>query len=59
MQKNASPKKAHAQILERNGLNKLTWVVIRELDCVLIVKHRITGPRTLQRSRLQEPYHGC
>lgn len=42
-QKNASPNKVQAEIITRNGLNKLTWVVLKELDHVLIVKHRITG----------------
>ena len=42
-QKNASPSKAQAETIQRNGLNKLTWVVIKELDHKLIVKHRITG----------------
>lgn len=41
-QKNASPKKAHAAALERAGLNKLSWVVLKELDYTLVVKHRIT-----------------
>ena len=42
-QKNATPSKTQAEILTRNGLNKLTWVAIKVLDHVLIVKHRITG----------------
>ena len=42
-QKNASPNKIQAEILKRNGLNKLTWVVIRDLNHSMIVKHRITG----------------
>ena len=42
-QKNASPTRAQGAIIERNGLNKLTWVVIRELNLKLIVRHRITG----------------
>lgn len=42
-QKNASPNKAQAEIIRRNGLNKLAWVVIRELNHTLIVRHRITG----------------
>lgn len=42
-QKNASPGKAQAEILKRNKLNPLTWVVTRELDHRLIVMHRITG----------------
>ena len=42
-QKNASPNKAQAEIITRNGLNKLVWVVIRELNHTMIVKHRLTG----------------
>ena len=42
-QKNATPSKRHAEIIQRNGLNKLTWVVIKELNNTLIVKHRVTG----------------
>ena len=42
-QKNATPNKSQAEIIQRNGLNKLTWVVIRELNNTLICKHRITG----------------
>ena len=42
-QKNASPSKAQAEIIQRNGLNKLTWVVLRDLNHSMIVRHRITG----------------
>ena len=42
-QKNASPSKAQAEVIKRNGLNALTWVVIKELNHSMIVKHRITG----------------
>lgn len=42
-QKNASPTKAQAKVLESNGLNKLTWVVIQDLMHSMIVRHRITG----------------
>lgn len=42
-QKNATPNKAQQEVLKRNGLNALTWVVIKELDHSMIVKHRITG----------------
>ena len=37
-QKNASPKKAHAQIIQRNGLNSLTWVVVKELASYLFFR---------------------
>lgn len=42
-QKNASPSKAQQAVIKRNGLNALTWVVIKELNHSMIVKHRITG----------------
>lgn len=42
-QKNASPTKEQAKVLEKNGLNKLTWVVIKDLNHSMIVKHRVTG----------------
>lgn len=42
-QKNASPTKEQAEILQRNKLNVLTWVVVRDLAHSMIVKHRVTG----------------
>lgn len=42
-QKNATPTKPQQEALKRNGLNGLTWVVIKELNHSMIVKHRITG----------------
>lgn len=42
-QKNASPSKAQAEIIQRNGLSKLAWVVLRDLNHSMIVRHRITG----------------
>ena len=42
-QKNATPNKAQQEVLKRNGLNVLTWVVIKDLNHSMIVKHRITG----------------
>lgn len=42
-QKNASPTKDQAEIIKRNGLNATIWVVIKELNHSMIVKHRITG----------------
>lgn len=32
----------HADIIRRNGLNKLAWVFIRDLSHSMIVRHRIT-----------------
>lgn len=42
-QKNAAPTKAQQEVLKRNGLNALTWVVVKDLNHSMIVKHRITG----------------
>lgn len=42
-QKNASPTKEQAEVLVKNGLNKLTWVIIQDFSKSMIVKHRITG----------------
>ena len=42
-QKNATPNKAQPQVLKSNGLNVLTWVVIKDLNHSMIVKHRFTG----------------
>lgn len=42
-QKNATPNKAQQEVLKRNGLNALTWVVIKDLNHSMIVKHRFTG----------------
>ena len=42
-QKNASPNSEQARILEKNGLNKYEWVVVRELGHSMIVRERVTG----------------
>ena len=42
-QKNATPTRVQQEVLRRNGLNALTWVIIKELNHSMIVKHRITG----------------
>ena len=42
-QKNATPTKAQQEVLKRNGLNVLEWVIIKELNHSMIVKHRNTG----------------
>lgn len=39
-QKNATPNKQQAAIIKRHGLEPLRWVVIRDLSCSLIIKHR-------------------
>ena len=42
-QKNATPLKRQLEIIKQNKLNPALYVVIKELDFTLIVKHRITG----------------
>lgn len=42
-QKNATPTRAQQEIMRRNGLNSVLYVVVKELDHSMIVKHRITG----------------
>ena len=42
-QKNATPSKAHAEIIKRHGLQPHLYTVLKELPNSLIVKHRITG----------------
>lgn len=41
-QKNATPSRQQ-EVLKRNGLSPLLWVVIKELNHSMIVKHRFTG----------------
>lgn len=42
-QKNATPSKAQAEIIKRNGLQPHLYTVVKELPSSIIVKHRITG----------------
>ena len=42
-QKNATPLKRQLEVIKRNNLNPALYVVIKELDNTLILKHRITG----------------
>lgn len=42
-QKNATPTKEQARIMEKNGLKSACWVVVKEMPRSMIVKHRITG----------------
>lgn len=42
-QKNATPTKAQGEIIARNGLAKLAWVVVKDLRNSLIIKNRFTG----------------
>ena len=41
-QKNATPNKEQAAVIERNGLNKAHWVVVKELSEKLIITNRFT-----------------
>lgn len=41
--KNATPSKAQQEVLKRNGLMPLAWVVIKDLNNSMIVKNRLTG----------------
>lgn len=42
-QKNASPTKQQVEILKKNKLTPVSWVVVKDLTNSMIVKHRITG----------------
>lgn len=42
-QKNANPTKEQARIIVKNGLERLLWVVVKDLQNSMIIKHRITG----------------
>lgn len=42
-QKNATPTRRQQEIMRRNGINSILFVVIKELEHRLIIKHRITG----------------
>lgn len=42
-QKNATPSRKQQEIMRKNGINSVLYVVIKELDHSMIVKHRITG----------------
>ena len=42
-QKNAEPDKRQAATIRNNGLNPLLWVVVRDLDYSMIIKHRLCG----------------
>ena len=41
--KKKAPGKEHDAAIKRAGLNPLCWVVLKEHDAHLIVKHRATG----------------
>lgn len=42
-QKNATPTKEQQAVIKANGLNVLTWTVVKELPGSLIVRNRING----------------
>ena len=42
-QKNATPSKEQQAILKANGLSPFAWVVIKEFDHSMIVRHRFYG----------------
>ena len=42
-QKNATPTKEQQEVMKKNKLPPLTWVVVKDLKYSMIVKHRITG----------------
>lgn len=42
-QKNATPTKEQAQVLETHGLKAYSWVVVKEFHDSMIVKNRFTG----------------
>ena len=42
-QKNATPSEAQQEVMRRNGVNSILWVVVKEFDHSMIIKHRITG----------------
>ena len=42
-QKNATPSRAQQEVMRKEGLNSILWVVMKEFDHSMIVMHRITG----------------
>ena len=42
-QKNATPSSEQAETLRNNGLNRLEWTVVRDLNNSMIVRNRFTG----------------
>lgn len=43
VQKNASPHKRQWEILKANGKDPLEWVVVKELQNVMFIRHRSNG----------------
>ena len=42
-QKNATPTREQAQVLEKHGLKAHSWVVVKEFQNSMIVRNRFTG----------------
>lgn len=42
-QKNATPTRQQQEVMRKNGLNSILFVVVKDLPHSMIVKHRITG----------------
>ena len=42
-QKNATPSREQAEILRKNGLNRMEWTVVKDLNNSMIVRNRFTG----------------
>ena len=42
-QKNATPTRQQQEVMRKNGLNSILFVVVKDLQHSMIVKHRITG----------------
>lgn len=42
-QKNATPTRQQQEVMRKNGLNSILFVVVKDLPHSMIIKHRITG----------------
>ena len=42
-QKNATPSAEQGNVLKKNGLSPLSWVVVKEFPSSMIVRNRFTG----------------
>ena len=42
-QKNATPTRQQQEVMRKNGLNSILFVVVKDLPHIMIIKHRITG----------------
>lgn len=43
MTKKKEPNQEQNEVIKRNGLNALCWVVLQDMPNSMIVKHRVTG----------------